>query len=71
MSLYEKDGTKIWENVDRFNELIALKAKENFIKEHIVKRGKESLMLLIHEKRFNDIAKRYTGKDTNESHKDK
>lgn len=53
MSLYEREKSEIWKHVDRFNDLLALKAKEDFIKVDLIKNGKEALMLFIHEKKFN------------------
>lgn len=53
---------KIWKDVDRFNDLLALKAKEEFIKENLIKKGKEALLLFIHEKKFNDFTRIYVNK---------
>ena len=65
MSLYEREKSEIWKHVDRFNDLLALKAKENFIKVDLIKNGKEALMLFIHEKKFNYFTEKYvkTGND--------
>lgn len=62
MSLYKKEGSKIWERIDKFNEYIALKAREEYIKENLVKNGKETVMLFVHEKKFNNIANKYISK---------
>ena len=66
ISLYEKDGGKIWKYVDQFNKLLAQKAKEEFIREDLVGRGKDSLMLFIHEDKFNRITDRYTSEEDKE-----
>ena len=65
MSLYEREKSEIWKHVDRFNDLLALKAKEDFIKVDLIKNGKEALMLFIHEKKFNYFTEKYvkTGND--------
>ena len=63
ISLYEKEGSKIWKYTELFNEQLTNKAKEDFIKENLVKNGKEALTLLVHEKKFNDFAKNYTRKE--------
>lgn len=63
MSLYEKEKSRIWKYVDRFNDILAHKAKEEFIKEDLIKNGKEALMLFIHEKKFNDFTRKYVKTD--------
>lgn len=62
MSLYEREKRKIWKYVDQFNDILVHKAKEKFVKENIIKNGKEVLILFIHEKKFNDFAGKYTKK---------
>jgi hypothetical protein len=59
MSLYQTVGSKIWEYIDLFNELLALKCKEKYMKENLIKRGKETIMLLVHEENFNNITRNY------------
>lgn len=63
MSLYEREKSEIWKHVDRFNDLLALKAKEDFIKVDLIKNGKEALMLFIHEKKFNYFTEKYVKTD--------
>ena len=63
MALYERKKCKIWKYVDRFNDILALITKEKFVKENLVKNGKETLMLFIHEKKFNDFTEIYVNKD--------
>lgn len=65
MSLYEREKSKIWKYVDRFNDILALKTKEEFIKENLIKNGKEALMLFIHEDKFNHFTGKYIKKDNN------
>ena len=62
ISFYDKEGSKIWTYVDQFNDILARKAKERFIKEKLVKNGKETLVFLIHEKKFNYFTENYTKK---------
>ena len=62
MSLYEKEGGKIWECIDKFNECLALKAREDFIKKNLIKNGKDTVMLFVHENKFNNIANKYISK---------
>ena len=59
MSIYQTEGSKIWEYIDLFNELLALKCKEKYMKENLIKRGKETIMLLVHEEKFNNITRKY------------
>ena len=59
MSLYESEGSKIWEYIDTFNELLSLKSKETYMRENLIKRGKETIMLLVHEEKFNNITRNY------------
>ena len=63
MSLYEREKSKIWKYVDRFNDILSLKTTEDFIKENLIKNGKEALMLFIHEKNFNDFTGKYVNPD--------
>lgn len=71
MSLYEREKSKIWKYVDRFNDILSLKTTEDFIKENLIKNGKEALMLFIHEKNFNDFTGKYVNPDNDkDSNKD-
>lgn len=63
MSLYEREKSKIWKYVNIFNDILALKVKEEFIRENLIKNGKEALMLFIHEKKFNYFTEKYVKTD--------
>lgn len=71
MSLYEREKSKIWKYVDRFNDILALKTKEEFIKEDLIKNGKGALMLFIHEKNFNDFTEKYVNPDNDKDNNKK
>ncbi len=60
MSLYRKDGNNVWNYIDEFNNL--LPQREDFIREKIIKEGKKTVMLFIHEDKFSHIANKYIGK---------
>lgn len=60
MTLYQREGSTIWQYVNKFNELISLKAKEDFIIENIVRNGKNTIALFIHEEKFNGFTDHYT-----------
>lgn len=62
MSLYKKNGSRIWDYMERFNRLLSRKAKEDFIKESLVERGKETVMFFVHEEQFNNITKKFLNK---------
>lgn len=60
ISLYRKDGNNVWNYIKEFNNL--LPQRENFIKEKLIKEGQRTVMLFIHEDKFNHIANKYIGK---------
>lgn len=60
MTIHEEEGNKVWGCIDRFNGILDFKSREKFIKEELVKNGKETIMLFVHEKEFNKIANKYT-----------
>ena len=43
----------------KYNELLALKGKEDFVIDELVNKGMEKMMLFIHESKFNKFANRY------------
>lgn len=59
MKLYKSEGSKICQYLDQFNEHLKRKAKEKSMKENLIKNGKETVMLLVHEDRFNNIKNKY------------
>ena len=60
MSMFSQDKKNFWKYVDEYNEVLSLKAEEEFIRNAIIRDGKETLMLLIHENEFNKITSKYT-----------
>lgn len=59
MKLYKSEGSKIWQYLNQFNEHLKRKAKEESMKENLIKNGKETVMLWVHEDRFNNIKNKY------------
>lgn len=69
MRYYENDVSDFWHIVDEFNDYIRPKCHDDFIFENIIEHGKESIMLFIHEEKFNGIVRKYlrTKDDENSS----
>jgi ATP-dependent DNA helicase RecQ len=59
VGMYNLAGSVTWEHIDQFNNILDHKAKEDFIKEKLVNKGKETIMLLVHEDKFNKLANNY------------
>lgn len=62
MSLYDKEGDNMWGILDKFNTYLTSKVHDDYIQEEILDKGKEAVLLFIHEAIFNNITKRYLGK---------
>ncbi len=63
MTLYERERNLIWEHIDKFNEILAVKTNEQFIKDELFGNCKETLALFIIGRKFNDFAEKYTSKE--------
>lgn len=63
---YHKKGPEVWAFIDQFNQRLQDKVHDEdvFIKERIIKDGKNTVMLIAHEKRVNDIADKYLGRSS-------
>ena len=59
MSLSEKEGIDVWECIDEYTAMIKPKVHDPQLEESIVKQGKDSILLFIHEKKFNEITIKY------------
>lgn len=63
VTLYEKEKSRIWTHVEQFNDILSIKTKEQFIKDKLVENGKQTLVFLIHEEKFNYFTEKYVNKD--------
>ena len=52
----------MWGILDKFNTYLASKVHDDYIQEEILDKGKEAVLLFIHEAIFNNITERYLGK---------
>ena len=61
MSMYFNVGSKVFEYIDEFNEHLAAKVRPEdiYIKENLVEKGRNTITLIIHEIRLEQIAKKY------------
>lgn len=59
MQLYEKEGNAVWEHLDLFHSQLKVQEEDTFIKEKIIRDGKETIALLIHEEKFHAITQHY------------
>lgn len=67
MSLYDKGSSLIWDYIEHFTKCLKAKVHpdDSFIKENIIKKGKESIMLLIHENKLQGIVQSYLSEPDN------
>ena len=61
MAFYDKDNEEIWQNLVHFNECLEAKVHEEdcFIKENLIDKGEETIMLFIHGKKLEDITRKF------------
>ena len=59
MSLSEKEGIDVWDCIDEYTSMIKPKVHNQQLEESLVKQGKNSILLFIHEKKFNEITNKY------------
>ena len=61
MTLYKKDKSNFWNNMSHFNSCLAAKVHndDDYIRENIIEKGKETVTLFIHEERLNEISSSY------------
>lgn len=59
MSLSKKEGVDVWDCIDEYTALIKPKIHDDTLEESIVKQGKDSILLFIHEEMLDKIANKY------------
>ena len=66
MSMYKKEGSKVWEYIDRFNGYLADKVQDEFIKENVINNGKKAITLFIQDEIIDNLTDNYTKEDDGE-----
>ena len=61
VSMCEKGDGEVWTNIDHLNQCLGQKVHndDTFIIENIIEHGKESIMLIVHGNKLNDISQNY------------
>jgi ATP-dependent DNA helicase RecQ len=61
MALYDKDNEEVWKYMAHLNECLAAKVHQDdtYIKENIIEKGEDAVMLFIHGKKLDDITNRF------------
>ena len=61
MSLYHKDSTQVWNDIDSFTSFLKAKVRseDKFIKENLIENGKKTITLFAHEAKINEITEKY------------
>lgn len=62
MTLYRNIGNDMWTLLEVFNNKLRTKVHDAYIQDEILDKGKDSIMLFIHEETFNKITKKYLNK---------
>lgn len=62
MTLYRNIGNDMWSLLEVFNNKLRTKVHDAYIQDEILDKGKDSIMLFIHEETFNKITKKYLNK---------
>ncbi len=59
--MHNNDKSKTWEYIEEFNTYLKLKVRkeDSYIKENIIKNGKQIVSLFIHEKKLSEITNKY------------
>ena len=67
MALYDKDNEEIWDNLAHFNECLAAKVHQDdiYIRENIIEKGEDAVMLFIHGNKLEDITNRFLDNNVN------
>ena len=60
-SIYHREGSIVWDYIDCFNQYLNAKVRQDdeFIKENLIRKGKDTVTLLIHEEKLSAIANKY------------
>ena len=61
MSLYHKDSTQVWNDIDSFTSFLKAKVRseDKYIKENLIENGKKTITLFAHEAKINEITEKY------------
>ena len=61
MSMEKNVGSKVFEYIDEYNEYLAAKVRPEdvYIKDNLVEKGRNTITLLVHEERINQMVKKY------------
>ena len=62
MTLYRNIGNDMWTLLEVFNKKLRTKVHDAYIQDEILDKGKDTIMLFIHEETFNKITKKYLNK---------
>ena len=62
ISLYNSMGSYMWDKLQDFNTHLRAKVHDNYIEQEILDKGKDAIMLFIHEEKLNQITKKYLSK---------
>ena len=67
IALYDKDNEEVWDNLAHFNECLAAKVHQDdtYIKENIIEKGEDAVMLFIHGNKLEDITNRFLDNNVN------
>ena len=63
-TMYHRIGADVWEYIEKFNKYLKAKVShdDSFVKDNLIKHGKDAVTLLIHEEKLNTIANKYLNK---------
>lgn len=63
-TMYHRIGADVWGYIDKFNKYLKAKVShdDDFVKDNLIKHGKDAVTLLIHEEKLNTIANKYLNK---------
>ena len=73
MALYDKDNEEVWDNLAHFNDCLAAKVHQDdtYIKENIIEKGEDAVMLFIHGNKLDKITNRFLDDNVNTDNKTK
>jgi ATP-dependent DNA helicase RecQ len=61
MSLYNKDSSTVWDDIDKFTSYLNAKVRndDEFIKKNLIENGKKTITLFVHETKLKEITDKY------------
>ena len=61
MALYHKVNSEVWEYIDKFNNYLASKVRDDddFIKDKLIENGKKTITLFAYDEKINEITNKY------------